>query len=145
MPLDRVAELVGLSTALRKVAIAGVTVKKSTRESNEIYHLLNSELKPLCGSGDTFEGRFVMAVSAPWILRCNRVGCDAHWRYIKEPNEVIATKEGDLYHREVDCRAFKEGHRIHSHASDHQRDVVQMSLYKAEKAGKSPCASCVPW
>ncbi|MFI7448113.1 hypothetical protein ACIBQX_11500 [Nonomuraea sp. NPDC049714] len=143
MPPDRGTELGALRTALRKVAIAGVTVKKSTQGSNEIYHLLNSELKPLCGSGDTFEGRFLMAVTAPWILRCTRVGCRTHWGYITEAGEVIATKQGELYHYDVRCTEFKEGHRIHARAGDHQRDVVQMSYYTAEKAGKSPCTSCV--
>jgi hypothetical protein len=142
MPLDRSTEPTHLRVALRKVAIAGVTVKKNSREPNEVYHLLNSELRPLCGSGDTFEGRFVMAVTAPWILRCNAVGCRAHWRYITEAGEVIATKEGELYHYDVRCTAFKEGHRIHARASEHQRDVVQMPFYKAEKAGKTPCPSC---
>ncbi|MEV0231615.1 hypothetical protein [Nonomuraea sp. NPDC050786] len=140
-PVDRGFEITSLREALRKVAIAGVTVNTDTREPNEVYHLLNRELKPLCGAGEV-DGRFVTAVTAPWILRCKRIGCAPHWRYIKEPNEVITTKTGNRFHRDVDCSAFKAGHRSTPHASGHHHDVVQMSLYEAEKAGKTACLSC---
>lgn len=130
-----------LSEVLRKVAIAGVTVNAGTREPNEIYHLLNSELKPLCGAGDT-EGPAVMAVKAPWILRCERSGCMEHWRHITEPNEVIITAGGDCYHYDVHCRAFRIGRLGSSHAGYRLHEVKQMTVFEAEHAGKKSCPSC---
>jgi len=130
-----------LSEALRRVAIAGRTVKAGTGEPNEIYHLLNSDLRPLCGSG-TVEGPFVMAVKAAWPLRCDKVGCDLHWRFITEVNEVITTAEDDRCHYDVKCRAFRDGLRGIARVDYHLHGVKQMSIWDAEKAGKPLCPSC---
>lgn len=141
MPLDRDFEITSLREALRKVAIAGVTVNADTRAPNKVYHLLNSEMKPLCGGGE-IDGPFVMAVTAPWSLRCRRIGCDSHWDYITMPNEVITSEKSDLFHRKGSCEEFREGHRINSRDIPDQRTVPQMSIYDAEKIGKSPCPTC---
>ncbi|MFI7113983.1 hypothetical protein ACIBK9_47235 [Nonomuraea sp. NPDC050227] len=130
-----------LSEALCKTALAGVTVNTPTQGRNEVYHLLNHELRPLCGCGEA-DGRRLMAVEAPWMLRCGRSGCLEHWRFIKKANEVLVTAAGDCYHDYVDCEAFLNGRRGSLHAQYHLHDVEQTDVFKAERKGKRPCPTC---
>lgn len=129
-----------LTEALRRVAIAGVTLN-AEREPNTIYHLLNNDLRPLCGTSDTV-GPPVMAVQAPWILRCNGPGCSRYWPYISKINEVITTAAGDRFHYDVHCQAFRVGRLGSSHAGYRLHEVKQMTVYEAERLGKTECGTC---